>query len=184
MAFKQLASEIKYQGRAFTIRRDQVRLPDGRTANLDIVEHHGSVVILPVDTDGNLLFVRQYRHAAKLDLLELPAGTLEPGEEPLECARREVREETGFAAGKLERIGQFYLAPGYSTEFMVVFLATELCHNPLQADADEFLQLEMMPIEDALKWAESGEMPDAKSLAALYLARPRLEGLKAERASK
>ncbi|MGQ9833937.1 MAG: NUDIX domain-containing protein, partial [Candidatus Villigracilaceae bacterium] len=99
MVFERLHSEIIYPGRAFTIRRDRVRLPDGRTTNLDIVEHIGSVVILPLDEEGRLLFVRQYRHAAGLDLLELPAGTLNGDEAPEACARREVREETGMAAG-------------------------------------------------------------------------------------
>lgn len=178
MSFECLHSEVIYPGRAFTIRRDQVRLPDGRTTYLDIVEHHGSVVIIPVDSEGNLLFVRQYRHAAGLSLLELPAGVLEPGEDPMDCARREIREETGYAAKKMELLGQFYLAPGYSTELMSVFLATELYLAPLAADADEFLKVERMPVHDALQWAVSGEMPDAKSLAALYLARLRLEGLK------
>ncbi len=177
MAFECLRSEIIYRGRAFTIRRDEVRLPDGRTTNLDIVEHHGSVVIVPVDPAGNLIFVRQYRHAAGLSLLELPAGVIEPGESPLECARREIREETGYAAGKLEQVGQFYLAPGYSTEYMVVFVAEDLRLDPLTADADEFLQVERMSLADALTWAAGGKMPDAKSLAALYLARPYLESL-------
>ena len=174
MPYELLHSETLLKGRAFVIRRDEVRLPDGRTAKLDIVEHHGSVVIIPVDADGNLLFVRQYRHAAGLDLLELPAGTLEPGEDPAECAAREVREETGMAAGRLEELGRFYLAPGYSTEFMVVYLARDLRHDPLQADADEFLQVEAVPLAEALRLAQSGEMPDAKSLAALFLAGPRL----------
>ena len=110
-------------------------------------------------------------------LLELPAGTLEEGEEPSVCAAREIREETGFAAGKLEKIGEFYLAPGYSTEFMVVFLATELTYDPLEADADEFLSVEKISVKDALEMAEQGKMPDAKSLAALLLARPRLSGM-------
>ena len=108
-------------------------------------------------------------------MLELPAGTRE-GNEPHEvCAAREIREETGMAAGKLERIGDFYLAPGYSTEFMAVFLATELTHNPLKPDADEFLQLEKIPIHKAIEMAEKGEMPDAKTLAALFLARTYLK---------
>jgi ADP-ribose pyrophosphatase len=178
MAFECLRSEIIYRGRAFTIRRDEVRLPDGRTTNLDIVEHHGSVVIVPIDPEGNLIFVRQYRHAAGLSLLELPAGVIEPGESPLECAQREIREETGYAAGKLERVGQFYLAPGYSTEYMVVFMAENLHPDPLNADADEFLQVERMSLTEALDWAASGKMPDAKSLAALYLASPRLKSIK------
>jgi len=171
MPFELLKSEPVFQGRAFKIRRDTLKTPDGRETKYEIVEHVGSVIIIPIDEQGNLLFVRQYRHAAGKDLLELPAGTRE-GDEPYEvCAAREIREETGMAAGKLERIGDFYLAPGYSTEFMAVFLATELTHNPLDADEDEFLQLEKIPIQKAIEMAKKGEMPDAKTLAALFLAR-------------
>jgi ADP-ribose pyrophosphatase len=175
MAFELLKSEIVYPGRSFTIRRDTLRLPDGRETRFDIVEHVGSVVILPLDTAGNLLFVRQYRHAAGLDLLELPAGTLDAGEAPEACARREVREETGMAAGRIEPLGGFYLAPGYSTEYMHVYLATDLHYDPLEADADEFLSMERVPFADVQAMFERGEIPDAKSLAAFLLARKYLE---------
>ena len=174
MSFELLRSEPLFKGRVFTIRRDTLKTPDGRETRVDIVEHHGSVVLVPIDEAGNLLLVRQYRHAAARDLLELPAGTLEAGEPPDACAAREIREETGFAAAQLEELGRFYLAPGYSTEFMVVFLATGLSHSPLRADADEFLQVEKLPVRLALERAERGEIPDAKSLAALLLARPHL----------
>jgi ADP-ribose pyrophosphatase len=174
MAFEIMESETMYKGRAFDIRRDTIRLPDGRTTRLDIVEHIGSAVIVPVDAQGNLYFVRQYRHAARLDMLELPAGTLEPGEDPLVCAQREVREETGMASRNIREIGGFYLAPGYSTEFMRVYLATDLHHDPLEADADEFLSVEKMAVSEAYKLAENGGLPDAKSLAALLLAKPLL----------
>jgi ADP-ribose pyrophosphatase len=175
MKFQLLQSEIVYPGRAFTIRRDAVRLPDGRETWLDIVEHVGSVVIIPLDAEGNLLFVRQYRHAAGRELLELPAGTLEAGEAPDACALREIREETGMAAGKMDRLGGFFLAPGYSTEYMYVYLATDLYEGPLDADADEFLSVERIPLEEALVRSEKGEMPDAKSLAALMLAHSTLK---------
>lgn len=175
MAFELLKSEIVYPGHAFTIRRDTLRLPDGREARFDIVEHVGSVIILPLDTNGQMLFVRQYRQAAGLDLLELPAGTLDEGETPLECASREIREETGMAAGNLEPLGGFYLAPGYSTEYMYVYLATDLRYNPLEADADEFLSVERVPLAKALAMFERGDIQDAKSLAAILLARKHLE---------
>ena len=174
MPFLLQKSEPVFSGRAFSIRRDTVQLPDSHTTTLDIVEHVGSVIILPLDEDGNLVFVRQYRHAAGLELLELPAGTLNAGEDPLTCASREIREETGLAARKLEHLGGFYLAPGYSTEYMHVYLATELQPDPLEADADEFLTVERIPLARALEMAKKGELPDAKSLAALYLAIPRL----------
>ena len=171
MPFELIKSEPVFQGRAFKIRRDSLKTPDGRETKYEIVEHVGSVIIVPMDEHGNLIFVRQYRHAAGMDLLELPAGTRD-GDEPHEvCAAREIREETGMAARKLERIGNFYLAPGYSTEYMAVFLATELAHSPLEPDADEFLQVEKIPVHKAIEMAESGAMPDAKTLAALFLAR-------------
>ena len=175
MPFELLKSDIILQGRAFTIRRDTLKTPAGRETKLDIVDHGGSVVIIPVDEENNLLFVRQYRHAAGKNILELPAGTRD-GDEPYEeCAAREIREETGMEADKLEKLGEFYLAPGYSTEFMGVFLATELKENPLQADDDEFLEVERIPIKKAIEMAETGQVLDAKSLAALLLARSHLE---------
>jgi len=133
------------------------------------------VVIIPIDENGKMLLVRQYRHATGGDLLELPAGTLDEDEDPEVCAAREIREETGKAAEKLTKLGEFYLAPGYSTEFMVVYLATGLSDNPLDADDDEFLSVETIPVAEAFERAERGEIPDAKSLAALFLARMSLE---------
>jgi ADP-ribose pyrophosphatase len=175
MPFELIKSEVILQGRVFRIRRDHLKTPDGRETKYEIIEHGGSVVVIPVDVEGNMLFVRQYRHAAGIDLLELPAGTRD-GDEPYEeCAAREIREETGMEADALRELGRFYLAPGYSTEFMVVYLATGLKHNPLDADYDEFLKLEKLPVKQALEMAERGEIPDAKTLAAMLLARPHLE---------
>jgi ADP-ribose pyrophosphatase len=173
--FELLGSETLLEGRAFKIRRDHLRTPDGRETKYEIVEHVGSVIMLPIDDDGNLLFVRQYRHAAGSELLELPAGTRDADEPYDSCAAREMREETGLAAGVLEKVGEFYLAPGYSTEFMMVYIARDLTPDPLPTDADEFLQLERIPVKRAIQMAEEGQVPDAKSLAALFLAAPRLK---------
>ena len=175
MPFELIRSETLLQGRAFKIRRDYLKTPNGRETRLEIIEHGGSVVLIPIDDDGNLLFVRQYRHAVGKDLLELPAGTRDNDEPFEECAAREIREETGMQAGKLQKVGEFYLAPGYSSEFMIVFLATELRDNPLDADDDEFLQVEKIPLKQAIQMAERGDIPDAKSLAALLLAKPYLQ---------
>lgn len=175
MPFELIKSETLLQGRAFKVRRDHLKTPDNRETKLEIVEHGGSVVLLPLDEAGNLLFIWQYRHAAGRDLLELPAGTRHQQEPFEECAAREIREETGMQAGKLQKIGEFYLVPGYSTEYMTVFLATELSENPLQADEDEFLQVEKIPWKQAIEMAERGNLQDAKSLAALFLARSYLE---------
>ena len=175
MPFELISSEVLVQGRTFQVKRDTLKTPDGRETKLEIVDHNGSVVLIPIDPAGNLLFVRQYRHPAGGDLLELPAGTRE-GEEPFEeCAAREIREETGMGAGSLQKVGGFYLVPGYSTEYMAVFLATDLMENPLQADEDEFLQVEKIPLKQAFAMAEQGTIQDAKSLAALLLARSHLE---------
>jgi ADP-ribose pyrophosphatase len=175
MRFEIVKSTTEYFGRNFNVKRVHINWSNGKTSLLDILEHPGSAVIIPIDESNNLLFVRQYRHATGKDLLELPAGTREEQEPFKECAAREIREETGMAAGKLQKVGEFYLAPGYSNEFMAVFLATELREDPLQADEDEFLQVERIPLEKALDMAGRGEIQDAKSLAALLLAKPYLE---------
>ena len=175
MPFEFIKSEILLKGRAFKIRRDTLKTPDGRETKLEIIEHGGSVVIIPLDDERNVLFVRQYRHATGGDLLELPAGTRDEEEPYEECAAREIREETGMEASQLQRVGSFYLAPGYSSEFMAVFLATGLKQNPLDADEDEFLQIEKFPLKDVNSMFERGEVPDAKSLAAWLLAKPYLE---------
>jgi ADP-ribose pyrophosphatase len=174
MTFKLIRSEVLLHGRVFKIRRDEVKTPDGRETKFDIVEHGGSVIIIPIDHEGNLLFVHQHRYAVGVDLLELPAGTRDDEEPFADCAAREVREETGMEAGNLKKVGEFYLAPGYSTEYMEVFLATDLRENPLDADEDEFLTLVKIPMKEAYAMAARGDMPDSKSLAALLLARPYL----------
>jgi ADP-ribose pyrophosphatase len=168
MKLKTLKSEKMYQGRAFDVRRDQVQLPQGKVTNLDIVEHVGAVTIVPVDPDGQIVFVRQYRHPAGGEILELPAGTLEPGEDPMECAHREIQEEIGMGAGYLRKIGEFFLAPGYSTEFMHVFLATDLFPSSLPGDEDEVLSVVRYPTEATFEAAHAGEIKDAKTLAALF----------------
>jgi ADP-ribose pyrophosphatase len=175
MDFKTVSSEIVYQGRVFDVRRDQVRLQDGALAALDIVDHPGAITLLPLDDEDRLWLVRQYRHAAGIELLELPAGAMEAGEPPEACAYREVREEIGMSAGQLTKIGEFFLAPGYSTEYMYVYLATGLRPDPLEADEDEFLSVETFPVAEVYRLAAEGQIRDSKSLAALFLARPQLE---------
>ena len=174
MPLEIIQSEPVFSGRAFTIRRYQLRLPDGRPTTFDIVQHPGAVTLVPLDDSGNILFVRQYRLGADQELLELPAGTLKPQEDPLVCAAREVREETGLAARDLLKLGEFYMAPGYSTEHMYVYLATGLYPSPLPGDEDEFIQVEPVPISEAYRRADQGQIQDGKSLAALLMARPHL----------
>lgn len=174
MQIKTLRSEVIHRGRAFSVRQDEIQLPNGVVARLDIVEHTGAVTILPVDEAGMIWFIRQYRHAAGEVILELPAGTLEAGEDPLVCAHREVREEIGMAAGKMVRLGDLYMAPGYTTEYLYVYLASELSVNPLPGDDDELIQVERIPVARAYVMAEAGEIHDAKTLATMLLARAHL----------
>jgi ADP-ribose pyrophosphatase len=168
MSFETVRSEKKYQGVAFDVRQDQVRFPDGQIVNLDIIDHVGAVTLIPVDEQGMVWFVRQYRHAAGQLLLELPAGTLDPGEQPEACALRELREETGMACKELQKVGEFFLAPGYSTEYMYLYKATGLYPSPLPGDPDEFLSIEKIPLEKAFQMAVKGEIQDAKSLVGLF----------------
>ena len=175
MKFETVHSQPIYKGRAFSVRKDQVRLPDGVETQLDIVEHNGGVGILPIDAEGNVWFVRQYRHAIGVELLELPAGTLEPGEAPEVCAQREIQEEIGMRAGKIQKIGTFYLAPGYSSERMHLFLATELSPAPLDGDVDEFLEIEKYHLENIPTMIQKGEIVDGKTLAVFQMAKPYLD---------
>jgi ADP-ribose pyrophosphatase len=170
MEFKTLDSKNIFSGKAFQLQIDSVQAPNGMVMQLEIIKHPSAVTILPVE-DGNIWFVRQYRHAAGLELLELPAGTLEPDEKPLVCAHREIREEIGMSAREMKEIGAFYLAPGYSSEFLYAYLATGLDAAPLPGDADEFIQVEVIPIDKAFFMAENGQFNDGKTLATLMLAR-------------
>ena len=168
--FEVIDHTLEFQGRAFQVDRLNLRLPDGRSHVFDLVRHHNSVSIMPIDEQGNLLFVRQYRVGAECDLLELPAGVMEGDEDPRVGADREVREETGMAAHNLRQIGQAYLAPGYTTELMYFFLAEDLYPAPLAQDADEFIELVKIPIAEAYRMAHEGKIYDSKTLAALLLA--------------
>jgi ADP-ribose pyrophosphatase len=174
MEFTPLSSETVYHGRAFDVERIQLRLPDGQQRVYDLVRHNDSVTIVPLDEQGNLLFVNQFRLGVGGTLLELPAGVMDDGEAPDICAAREIREETGMAAGRLELLGDYYLAPGYSSEHMYVYLASNLYADALDQDSDEFLQLVSIPAAQAYEMARGGQIRDSKSLAALLLAAPKL----------
>jgi ADP-ribose pyrophosphatase len=174
MPYELIQSRKIHQGKVFSLRQDEIRLPNGEVSRLDIVDHPGAVVLLPVQEDGQILFIRQYRHSAGEEMLELPAGTLESGETAEACALREIREEIGMSAGEIEKVGEFFLAPGYSTELLYLYLARDLRPDPLPGDSDEFIQVEPLPLEQAYSMAESGQIRDGKTLAALILAQNRL----------
>lgn len=164
--------EAEFVGRRVTVRLERVALPDGTETLRDIVYHPNSVVIVPIDANGDVLMVRQFRKAVGQDLLELPAGVIEGNAPPLDEARRELREETGFDAMKLQSLGAFYAAPGSMTECLHSFIATGLYENPLPADEDERITVERVPFARAVQMARDGDIRDGKTLASLLLAAP------------
>ena len=174
MKFEVIETSTVYTGRVFEIRKEQVKVPGGQTIRLDVVVHRESVTMAPVDEAGNIWFIRQYRHPAGRELLELPAGVIEPGEEPQQSAQREMREETGMAADQFQLLGSFFLAPGYSTEHMYAYLATGLRNDPLKGDEDEVISIQKVPVKTALEMAAKGQVEDAKTLATLFLLGARL----------
>jgi ADP-ribose pyrophosphatase len=163
-----------YEGRIVNLREEEVVLADGHSVRREVVEHADVAVMVPIDPDGNVVLERQYRLPAREALLEVPAGGVDDGESIEEAAQRELREETGFRAGRLERLAGFYATPGYCTEFMHLFLATDLVEDPLQGDADEVIVLERMPLADAVGLIETGGIKDAKSIAGLLFVANRI----------
>jgi ADP-ribose pyrophosphatase len=181
-----IGSEILHRGRLGNFRVDTVRFSDGRTSTREILGHPGAVAIVAIDPDGSVLFVRQWRTAAGRALLEIPAGTLDlvdsagTIEDPERAAPRELEEETGYRAGTWRKLAEFWTVPGFATELMHLYLATDLrpAHGDrLGPDEDERLQLVRMPWPDAVAAAERGEICDAKSIVGLFwLARLKAAG--------
>jgi len=149
-------------------RVDSLRYASGREGTIDVVEHPGGITLVAVTDDEQLLFVRQYRHPLGKDLLELPAGTLDPDESPEVAAERELQEETGYRPRVIKELGGFYSAPGYCTEYLHVYLCTELEESRLEGDEDEIV-CERVSLDGALRMVETGEIQDAKSVAALLM---------------
>lgn len=167
---KTIETERIYEGRVINLRVDTVTLPNGRTSKREIIEHRGAVAIVPIINDHQVVLVRQFRQSAGRVLLEIPAGGLEPDEEPADCACRELSEETGFYPNRLTEMFYSYLAPGYSTEKLYTFLAEDLISKRSASDTDEFLETVTVNLEDAIGMIRSGEIADAKSICGLLLA--------------
>ncbi|MHB0936946.1 MAG: NUDIX domain-containing protein [Armatimonadota bacterium] len=170
-----IGSNIAFQGRLLTVRVDTVRLPNGHTSTRDVVVHPGAVAIVPLLDPGHVLLVRQWRNAAGRALLEIPAGTLSPGEDPAACAARELMEEVGYRPRTLTPLYTMLLAPGYSTEVITLFLAEDLAPERLAHDADENIEvitLSWNQVDDLLL---RGELGDAKTLTGLLLAKRLLD---------
>lgn len=169
-----LSSQEVFEGRIIRVRRDEVELPGGRRSAREVVEHPGAVAVVAVDDQGEVLLVRQYRHAVGRVTLEIPAGTLKPGEDPLDCARRELEEETGCRAESFHRLASFYTTPGFTSELMHLYLAEGLRSGAQNPDEDEDLELVRLPLPKALEVVTEEDRGDGKSLAGLLLAEKHL----------
>jgi ADP-ribose pyrophosphatase len=156
-----------YAGRVVTLRLKYLRQADGRVHLREIVEHVPGAAVVAVDDEGQVLLVRQYRPAVGAQLLELPAGLVDPGEQPIDAARRELAEETSFAADHLEPLVSFYTSPGFSTELIHIFVATGLRESTVAHDEEEELELVRMPLEAAIQQVVKAEISDAKTVAGL-----------------
>ena len=166
-----LGSRRVHDGRVIRLDLEKVRLPNGNEVTLEIVRHSGAAAVVPVDDQGQAILVRQYRHATGSWVLEVPAGKLDkPGESPEECARREVEEETGYRAGRLQPLGWIWTTPGFSDEKIWLFRASDLERAEASLQADEVLTVVRLPLADAVRRALEGEIQDAKSVCALLRA--------------
>ena len=160
-----------HRGRVFTLERENVTLGNGVTTDLDVIHHPGAAAMVPVTDDRQVVMLRQYRHAVRRTLWEIPAGTLEPGEDPETCARREIEEETGYRADRLVRLGQIVPVPGYSDEAITLFLCTGLTPKAQSLDADEQITVQMIAFEKAFEMVTSGQIQDAKTITGLFMTR-------------
>ena len=164
---KTLSSQPIYDGRAVKLRVDTVEMPSGRETTREIVEHSDCVAIIAIDANDNVLLVNQFRKPVEKELLERPAGGIDTGEDAVECVRREMREETGYLPRKIDRLGGFYSAPGFCTEYLHLYLATDLIPSQLYAEDTESIRLVRVPVSQISSLSTSGSICDAKSIAGL-----------------
>lgn len=163
----QVSTKRIYEGHIVKLRVDEVKLENGKIAKREIVEHNGATAIVPILDDGRVVLVRQYRYAAGTELLEIPAGTLEPDETPENCAKRELEEETGFRCKEMRKLIEIFLAPGYSTEKIHIYLAKGLIETKMRLEEDEKINVEKISLTTALEMVNSGRIQDAKTISGL-----------------
>jgi len=166
---KKLASQQIYQGHAVNIRVDTVEKANGKKTTRDVVEHSDCVAVVALDEQDNVLLVRQFRHAVDRFLLEIPAGGIDPGEEPTDSVRRELQEEIGYFPRKIDKLGGFYSIPGYGTEYLHCFLATDLVPSRLMAEDTDDIELVRLSLDEIPRLIASGEICDGKTIAALLM---------------
>lgn len=169
MSYKVLASETTYEGKIVKVTVDKLAMPDGRTAYREtVIRGKNAAAVLPITAQGHIIFVRQYRHAFGEMLLEIPAGVMEDGEDGTVAACRELEEETGWRAGELEFLCEMYPTVGFCSERIFLFFATNLSQGTQKLDADEFVEVEVYTLAQALEMIEKGEIKDGKTIAALF----------------
>lgn len=176
MDFKIIDSQTVFRGKIMNVRQDQIEFENGLRANRELVQkHQEATVVVAIDPDGKLVMVKQYRYGTGFEMLELPAGLKEPEESYESCAIRELEEETGFRAGKVTRMFEYYASPGYCTEKIVFYLAQNLQPSEQHLDADEFLTIHHYTIEEAVQMIENGEITNGTTIAGIFAAKARFK---------
>lgn len=165
---KTISTQPIYDGRIIKVQVDEVLLPNGNTAKREIVKHQGAVAVIPLTKDGKLVVVRQFRKPLEKAIVEIPAGKLERGEDPLACAKRELEEETGYTARHYEKLSSFYTSPGFADELLHVYVATGLTKGESRPDEDEFVDMIELTLDEAHELHRTGEICDAKTIVALF----------------
>ena len=168
MVEKTLSSQLVYEGRAVKLRIDTVETPTGRETTREIVEHSDCIAVIAIDAENNVLLVKQFRKPVEKELLEIPAGGIDAGENPEEAVVREMREETGFWPQKLEQLGGFYSTPGYGTEYLYLYLVTDLKPSRLCAEDTEDIEIVRVPVAQIPELLTSSRICDSKSIAGLF----------------
>ncbi|MDP6991413.1 MAG: NUDIX hydrolase [Candidatus Marinimicrobia bacterium] len=169
-----ISSEQKFSGRLIDLYLDQVELPNGETTTREWIDHPGAVCLIPILPDGKICLIRQFRYGPGEEFIEIPAGKLDAGEAPLDCAYRELEEETGYRTNKLTFLTNIYPAIGFSNEKMWMYLAEDLVASTNNLDKDEFLELLPTPLDEALEWVWSGKITDVKTIIGILWAQKRL----------
>lgn len=171
MGTKRIDRKEVYKGKIFTVVEDTIEFENGQVAQWDLVVHNGASAIVPLTSNNEVMLVRQYRNAENGDVLEIPAGKLEKGEDPLECATRELEEEIGMKAGNIQKVCAMYTAVGFSDECLHLYIATNLVKGKQNLDEDEFIEIVTYPLEEAVKMIFTGEIKDSKTIVGILAAK-------------